>query len=43
MRAFFLIVVAVLILALGGLEVLASRHAALTDPLPDPSVSTPWR
>ncbi len=43
-RAFFLVVLAFLMLALGALETIASRSQAVTDPLPS-SVSTPlyWK
>ena len=40
MRVMVLVLVALVILALGGLEVLASRYVPVTDPLP--SVSAPW-
>ncbi len=42
MRAVFLIVVALLILTLGGLEVIASRRLPVADPLPNTAVSTSW-
>lgn len=41
MRAFFLVVLAFLMLALGALETIASRSPAVTDPLPN-SASTLW-
>lgn len=45
MRVFLLVVVALLILALGGLEVVASRHLTVGDSLSNAPVSTPglWR
>ena len=42
MRVVFLIVVALLVLTLGGLEVIASHRLPVADPLPNTSVSTPW-
>ncbi len=42
MRVVFLIVVALLILTLGGLEVIASHRLPVADPLPNTAVSTPW-
>jgi len=42
MRVVFLIVVALLVLTLGGLEVIASHRLPVVDPLPNTSVSTPW-
>jgi len=43
MRVVFLIVVALVVLALGGLEVIASHRLPAAGPLPNTSVSTPWR
>jgi hypothetical protein len=40
MRVLVLVLLALVILALGGLEVLASRLVPIGDPLP--SVSAPW-
>ncbi len=42
MRVVFLIVVALLVLTLGGLEVIASRRLPVADPLPNTAVSTSW-
>jgi len=42
MRVVFLIVVALLVLTLGGLEVIASQRLPVADPLPNTAVSTPW-
>src|SRR5262245_34539648 len=42
MRVVFLIVVALLVLTLGGLEVIASRRLPVADPLPNDAVSTSW-
>jgi type VI protein secretion system component VasF len=42
MRVVFLIVVALLVLTLGGLEVIASRRLPVADPLPNAAVSTSW-
>ncbi len=42
MRVVFLIVVALLVLTLGGLEVIASHRLSVADRLPNTSVSTPW-
>jgi hypothetical protein len=41
MRVLFLVMLALVMLALGGLEVLASRQASVADPLP--SASVPWK
>ena len=43
MRVVFLVIVTLLILALGGLEVIASRHLPVADPLPSAPISTPWK
>jgi hypothetical protein len=43
MRVWFLVIVALLMLALGELELVSLRHWPVADPLPSASISTPWR
>ena len=40
--AFLFIVIAMLVLALGGLEAVASRRLSVATPLPNSSVSATW-
>lgn len=40
--AFLFIVISMLVLALGGLETVASRRLPVTDPLPSAAVSATW-
>lgn len=40
--AFLFIVITMLILALGGLEAIASRRLPVANPLPNSSVSVTW-
>jgi len=40
--AFLFIVIAMLVLALGGLEAVASRRLSVANPLPNSSVSATW-
>lgn len=40
--AFLVVVITMLVLALGGLEAIASRRLSVANPLPNASVSATW-